>query len=184
MPSVPAPTAFEQAAMMSCDSAMEPLVRYANEISDLDGDELDKFQKRARDRFVGAPLFVNRMRLALLLLHPNAEPGQAGGTIELLEDALAMDDDATRNEKAFARFLYAFVAKRVERENSELESGRRSNARLRSRESQLLEQRQEAQEALAEERRQRQNLERQLEALKQLEETINQRDGRGKEGSR
>ncbi len=151
--------------MTSCDGPIGRLVRYANEIDKLDGEELSNAQQRATDRFISKPLFTNRMKLALVLAHPNAKPGQRDRGVELLRGALATDFAATSSEKAFARFLYTWLASRVEQASPELKSTRKKNAKLKNRQNQLqeqLQQAQEAQEALLEERRERQTLEWQL----------------------
>jgi hypothetical protein len=192
-----ASTAFEKAAMMICDRSMERLVRYANEIDNLDGEELSNAQRQATDRFTGKPSYINRMKLALVLAHPNADPGQRDRGVELLRGALATDLATTSNEKAFARFLYTFLASRTEQVSPELKSTRTVNAELKNRQNRLDEQLQEAREALVEqhrerqllewqlkeERRERRTLKWQLEALKQLEETIHEREGSDEESS-
>ncbi len=203
--------------MTSCDGSVGRLVRYANEIDKLDGEELSNAQRHATDRFVSKPLFINRMKLALALTHPNAEPGQRDRGVELLRDALATDLAATSSEKAFARFLYTLLASRAEQVSPDLECTRKVNAELKNRENQLKKQLQKAQKAqkaeealveerrerqtlewqlkeerrerqtlewqLKEERRERQTLEWQLQALKQLEETIQEREGSDEESS-
>lgn len=183
--------------MMICDRSMERLVRYANEIDNLDGEELGNAQRQATDRFIGKPSYINRMKLALVLTHPNAEPGQRDRGVELLKGALATDLATTSNEKAFARFLYTLLASRTEQVSPELKSTRTVNAELKNRQNQLDEQLQEARESLVElrrekqtlewelkeERRERRTLKWQLEALKQLEETIHEREGSDEESS-
>ena len=140
MGDLPILKALEEAAMTSCDGPVGRLVRYANEIDKLDGEELSNAQQRATDRFISKPLFTNRMKLALVLAHPNAEPGQRDRGVELLRGALATDFAATSSEKAFARFLYTWLASRAEQASPELESTRKNNAKLKNRQNQLQEQ--------------------------------------------
>jgi len=183
IPDVTTSIGCEEAPLLGCDTSIARLVREANEIGELDAAGLREAQQGAAARFSDKASLTNRIRLALLLMHPNAEPGEGRRGVELLEDALAKDEAAPRSEKAFASFIDQFIARRVDQVDREVEAWRQLNAELKSQQRQLQGQLGDARSALTDERRRRMALEQQLEALKELEETINQRESSDEKGA-
>lgn len=151
-------------------SELLDLVRYGNRVRAAFGADLSEEYRRLA---FGAPNWSDdaAIRLALLLSAPNTEYHDVDQATRLLRDVVERVPAADSGKAALATLLLHLLNERVyAAAEDEALANRLSEARDRN--EQLTEQLASARAALDEERERRQRLERQLDALKRLEEQL------------
>jgi len=165
------PTQVEPAPIAGRDaSGLLELIRYGNRVRAAIGADLsEEYQRLA----FGEPAWSDdaAIRLALLLSAPNTEYHDVDQATRLLRDVVERVPAADSGKAALATLLLHLLNERVyAASEDEALANRLSEARDRN--EQLAEELASTRAALAEERERRQRLERQLDALKRLEEQL------------
>lgn len=153
------------------------LLKYANGLLSLDPERLDEEYRRVRERFTESNDPGDRMRLVILLLEPNAPFRDLEKAQQLLEDYLGdpetYDDDVRYRDLAL--FLLSFTDSVNQAGASEGKLKRELDSERLRRES-LARRLESVELELAAVRAERRMLRKQVDALKNIEETLRTRD--------
>jgi hypothetical protein len=158
------------------DSAvLTELVRYGNIVREIGGRQLEQQYQAialANDSVLSTEAAI---KLSLLLSVPDTEFQDVDQATRFLRDVVYREATEPPELAEFARLLYSLLAERVYTETDE-DATMAMLAHERDRNEELNQELVKVKTALALERKQRETLEGQLEALKQLEEQLSHED--------
>ncbi len=170
-----AATAAAAAAPVPSDDVLAELSRYGNKVRELGGKQLEQQYRQlalANDSMLSSE---SAIKLSLLLSAPNSAFQDIDQATRFLRNVVYREAGQEPKIAEFARLLYNLLRERVY-SDSDGDATLALLAKERDRNEQLNRQLTKVKSALALERKQRETLEGQLDALKKLEEQLSRED--------